>query len=275
EPEAPVKAPPSPDYVLGPEHPPSPGYVHGPEEPKHAPLSLDYVPEPEYPEYLVSSDAKAPMEDQPLPDDASPTALSPGYIVGSDPKEDLEEDPADYPTDGGDNADDDSSEDNDDEDDDDEEQEASEDDDEEEKEKHPALANSSVVPVVNLVSSAEDIEAIETDESAPTSVPSPRRRTARISIRPQIPMSDTTEALIAEYASTSTPPSPPPSPLTKIWLIAASPPTHHPSEIQSPPLLLPSTTHIDDLPEADMPLRKKAHFTAHTGRFEDGGKFVS
>ncbi|GJS34602.1 hypothetical protein Tco_0532984 [Tanacetum coccineum] len=178
EPEAPVKAPPSPDYVLGPEHPPSPGYVHGPEEPKHAPLSLDYVHEPKYPEYLVSFDAEAPMEDQPLPDDASPIALSPGYIVGSDPKEDLEEDPADYPTDGGDNADDESSEDNDDEDDDDEEQEASEDDDEEEKEKHPALANSSVVPVVNLVSSAEDIEAIETDESAPTSVPSPRRRTA-------------------------------------------------------------------------------------------------
>ncbi|GJY95881.1 hypothetical protein Tco_0512242 [Tanacetum coccineum] len=52
-------APPSPDYVLGPEHPPSP-------------VEVPYVPEPEYPEYLVPSDEEAPMEDQPLPADASP-----------------------------------------------------------------------------------------------------------------------------------------------------------------------------------------------------------
>ncbi|GKD72242.1 hypothetical protein Tco_1330524 [Tanacetum coccineum] len=39
-----------------------------------------------------------------------------------------------------------------------------------------------------------------------------------------------------------------------IRLRAASPSTHHPSEIPSPPLLLPSTTHEDDLPKADMPL---------------------
>ncbi|GJS54813.1 hypothetical protein Tco_0628175 [Tanacetum coccineum] len=55
-----------------------------------------------------------------------------------------------------------------------------------------------------------------------------------------------------------------------IQLRAASPPTHHPSEIPSPPLLLPSTTHRDDLPEADMPLQKRARFTAPTGRFEVG-----
>ncbi|GKC13139.1 hypothetical protein Tco_1009921 [Tanacetum coccineum] len=57
--EAPHEAPPSPDYVPGPEHPPSPVYV----------------PEPEYPDYLVPSDDEAPMEEQPLPADASPTAL--------------------------------------------------------------------------------------------------------------------------------------------------------------------------------------------------------
>ncbi|GKF17848.1 hypothetical protein Tco_0062766, partial [Tanacetum coccineum] len=51
---------------------------------------------------------------------------------------------------------------------------------------------------------------------------------------------------------------------------AASPCIHHPSEIPSPPLLLPSTTHRDDLLEADMSLRKRAHFTAPTGRFEVG-----
>ncbi|GJS77603.1 hypothetical protein Tco_0727484, partial [Tanacetum coccineum] len=101
DPEAPADAPPSPDYVSGPEHPPSKDYVLGPEEPEQTPLSSDYVPELEYPEYLVPSDVEAPIEDQPLPDDASPAALSPGYIADSDPKEDPEEDPADYPTDGG------------------------------------------------------------------------------------------------------------------------------------------------------------------------------
>ncbi|GJY93948.1 hypothetical protein Tco_0509730, partial [Tanacetum coccineum] len=50
----------------------------------------------------------------------------------------------------------------------------------------------------------------------------------------------------------------------------ASPPTHHPSEIPSLPLLLLSTTHRDDLLEADMPLQKRAHFTTPTGRFEVG-----
>ncbi|GKE03168.1 hypothetical protein Tco_1395186 [Tanacetum coccineum] len=294
------EAPPSPDYVSGPEHPPSPDYVPGPEEPEQAPLSPDYVPEPEYPEYLVPSDAEAPIEDQPLPDDASPTALSPGYIADSDPEEDPEEDPADYPADGGDDDDDESSDDDDDE----EEQEASKDDDEEEEE-HPAPADSSVVPVDDHVPSAEDTEAFETDESAPTPVPSPRRRRARISVRPQTLMSAATKALIAAVAA-ALPSSPPPSPLTllssllpwilspplplpsppttsptydeaplgyrvaKIRLRVASPSTHHPSEIPSSPMLLPSTSHRYDTLEADMPLQKRARFTASTGRFEDG-----
>ncbi|GJU63216.1 hypothetical protein Tco_1245051 [Tanacetum coccineum] len=89
-------APPSPDYVPGPEHPPSP-------------IEIPFVPEPEYPEYLVPSEDEAPMEDQPLPADASPVALSPGYVPDSDPEEDPEEDSeeehADYPADGGDGDD--------------------------------------------------------------------------------------------------------------------------------------------------------------------------
>ncbi|GJR16298.1 hypothetical protein Tco_0798950 [Tanacetum coccineum] len=221
--QAPGQAPPSPDYILGPEHPPSPDCVHGLE---------------------------------PLPADASPAALSPGYIAESDPKEDPEEDseedpeedpdedPAYYLADGGDNADDESS-------DDDEEQEASKDDDEEDE--HLAPADSSVVPTIDPVPSAEDTEAFETNESAPTPVPSSRRRMDRMFIRPQIPMSNTAEALIAE-----------------IRLRAASPSTHHPSEIPSPPLLLPSTTHRYDLLEADMPLWKRARFTTPIGRFEIG-----
>ncbi|GKA75036.1 hypothetical protein Tco_0781414 [Tanacetum coccineum] len=221
-------------YVPGPEHPPSPYYVPGPEEPEQAPLSPNYVPEPEYPKYLAPSDTETPMKDPPLPDDASPAALSLGYIADSDPEEDPEEDPDD----GGDDVDDESSNDDDDDDDDEEEQEASEDDDDEEDE-HLALADSFTVSVDDL-----------------------------------IPMSDTAEALIAEYAYVPTPPSPPPSPLSplvvEIRLRAASPSTYHPSEIPSPPLLLPSTSHTDDIPQADMPLQKRARFTAPTSGFEVG-----
>ncbi|GKA65018.1 putative reverse transcriptase domain-containing protein [Tanacetum coccineum] len=245
------QAPPSLDYVSGPEHPPSLDYVPGPEEPEQAPLSPYYVPEPE---------------------------------------EDPEEDPKEDPADGGDDNDDESSDDDDDDDDDDDEeqeQEASEDD-EEEEEKHLALAYSSVVPIDDPVPSPEDTKAFETDEFAPTPVPSPRRCTARMFVRPQTPMSAATEALIAAIPSPPLPvpypllplPSPPThtSPIydeaplcyraAGIRLRAVSPPIHHLSEIPTPPLLLPSTSHIDDLPEANMPLRKRARFTAPTGRFE-------
>ncbi|GKC25505.1 hypothetical protein Tco_1027655 [Tanacetum coccineum] len=232
------EAPSSPDYVSGPEHPPSPDYVPGPEEPEQAPLSPDYVPEPEYPEYLVPSNVEAPIEDQPLPDDASLTTLSPGY------------------------------------------------------EEHLSSVDSTALHTVNPISSAEDTEAFETDESAPTP-PSPRSRRARIYVQPQTLTSAIAKALIAEYASAPTPPSPPPSPLFPLSsllpqipspsLPLPSPPTtsltyaeaplgykaarirlratllstHHPPEIPSLPLLLPSIAHRDDIPEADMPLRKQ------------------
>ncbi|GJT37794.1 hypothetical protein Tco_0937659 [Tanacetum coccineum] len=224
-------APPSPDYVPGPEHPPSPDYVPGPEHPP-SPIEIPYVPEPEYPEYLVPSEDEAPMEDQPLPADASPAALSPGYVPDSDPEEDLEEDyeeeHADYPADGGDGDDEPSDDDSDDDTDDDEEPFEDEEDDEEEEE-HPAPADSSAIPVLDLVPSAGDTEAFETDESAPTPRPpqiripfaQTRLRRTRKTVRPEPPMSASMEARIAEHAAAPTPPlpveSPPlplPSPLT-------------------------------------------------------------
>nr|GEU99874.1 putative reverse transcriptase domain-containing protein [Tanacetum cinerariifolium] len=73
--EAVLQAPPSPDYVPGPEHPPSPAYV-----PK-------FVPEPAYPEFMPPEDDVVPTEEQPLPAAVSPTADSLGYI----PEEDEEE----------------------------------------------------------------------------------------------------------------------------------------------------------------------------------------
>ncbi|GKF55937.1 hypothetical protein Tco_0166277, partial [Tanacetum coccineum] len=216
-------APPSLDYVPGPEHPPSPDYVPGPEQPP-SPVEVPYVHEPEYPECLAPSDAEAPLEDQPLPIDASPTALSPGY--GDD--------------------DDEPSDDDDDDDTDDEDEEPFEDeDDDEEEEEHLALADSSTIPIVNPVPLAGDTEAFETDESAPTPrlpqiwIPFTQTclRRAWKTVRLKPPMSPSMEARIAKYAAAPTPPSPQPFPLSP-W----SPPLSH---IPLPPLPPPlSSLHL-------------------------------
>ncbi|GJZ16787.1 hypothetical protein Tco_0552910 [Tanacetum coccineum] len=141
--------------------PPSPDYIPGPEEPQSPPLP-DFVPEPVYPEYMPQEDEVFPAEEQPLPAAASPTTQSPDYVPESDPEadpeedddEDPEEDPVDYPADGGDDGDD--------------EDESSEDDDEvdiaadddEEEEEHPAPADSAVValPAADQAPSTKEIE---------------------------------------------------------------------------------------------------------------------
>ncbi|GKE18110.1 hypothetical protein Tco_1425687, partial [Tanacetum coccineum] len=289
----------------GPEHPPSPDYMPGPEYPP-SPVEVPYEPDPEYPEYLVPFDAEAPLEDQPLHADASPTSLSPGYMANSDPNEDPEEDPeedhADYPTDGGDD-DDEPSDDDDDDDTDNEDEEPFEDkDDDEEEEEHLALADSSVVPIVDPVSSARDTEAFETDESAPTpkspqtKVPFSqiRLRRAQKTVRLEPPMSPSMEAHIAEYAATPTPPSPPPSPLSH-WLsslphIPSPPLPPPPSSLHLPPpvptsLPLPSSPlpplpallfipppvdRREDIFEAELPPHKRLCPTTPTLRYEVG-----
>nr|GEY47359.1 hypothetical protein [Tanacetum cinerariifolium] len=144
-------APPSPDYVPGPEHPPSPDYVPGPEH-SPSPAEIPYVPEPEYLEYLVPSDDKAPLEDQPLPADALPIDSD----LEEDPEKDPEDDQADYPANGRDGDDEPFDDDDDDDtDDEDPEEEPFEEDDEEEEE-HPTLADSSAVPIVDHVLPAGD-----------------------------------------------------------------------------------------------------------------------
>ncbi|GJX54339.1 hypothetical protein Tco_0282708 [Tanacetum coccineum] len=269
-------ASPSLDYVPGPEHPPSP-------------VEVPYVPEPEYPEYLVPSDDEAPMEDQPLPADASPVALSPGYVADSDleedPEEDSEEDHADYPADGGD--DDDEPSDDDDDDTDDEDEEPFED---EEEEEHLAPADSPAAPVIDPVPSAEDTEAFETDEAAPTHVPSPRRHTARMSVRPQTPVPLPSEAEVERLLAL---PIPPPSPLTPLSSplpqIPSPPLPPPPSSLHLPPpvptslplplsplpplpasLFIPPVDRREDTSEAELPPRKRLCLTALTLRYEVG-----
>nr|GEX76565.1 hypothetical protein [Tanacetum cinerariifolium] len=175
-------APPSPDYVPGPEHLPS----------------LNYVPSPEHP---------------PSPIDL--ICPSRNYVANSDPEEDPEDNQADYPADGGDG--DDEPFDNDDDDDDDTgdenpKEEPFEEDDEEEEE-HPAPADSPAVPIVDLVVSARETEAVEADEpthvpGSPISIPFSQTRLCRAqnTVKPEPPMSASMEACITRQTALLSPP---------------------------------------------------------------------
>nr|GEW84793.1 hypothetical protein [Tanacetum cinerariifolium] len=162
-------APPSPDYIHGPEEPQTPPAPQ--DEDEHEPMfiqphDLDFIPEPIYPEFIPLEDEHILLaEEQPLPPVASPTAESPGYAAESDLEEDpkeyeddkTEDGPVDYPMDRGDDGDDDDGDSSgDDADDKDEDEE-----DEEEEEEHLAPADSAVViPTDELVSPPEGAEPV-------------------------------------------------------------------------------------------------------------------
>nr|GFA03552.1 hypothetical protein [Tanacetum cinerariifolium] len=211
-----MEAPPSPDYIPKPEVPPLP----------------DYIPGPEYPEYLPPADDVFPAEEQPLPAAVSPTAESPGYITDSEPKMDPEEedgddekserDSIDYPTSRGDDdvADDDGDDlSKDDADDEDEEESL---DNKEEEEEHLALT----VPAPALHTTPQ---------------PSAYRITARISVRPYIPMPFPSESEVERLLVIPTPPLSPVSPtsyplppfLMPLPIFTPLPPP--------PPIILPRT----------------------------------
>ncbi|GKE14191.1 hypothetical protein Tco_1421768, partial [Tanacetum coccineum] len=190
------------------------------------------------------------------------------------------EDPIDYVVDADDN----------------EEEESSEDDDDEEKE-HLAPTDSTAIasPAVDLVPSAEEIGPFETDESAATPPPPPAYlTTSRMSVRTQTPIPFPSEAEVARLLAL---PTPPPSSLTSLSsplpqipsppLPLPSPPTHIiPTYAEAPlgyreaeirlrvssplPLSAPSTSRRADIPEADIPPRKRLCLTAPTPRFKVG-----
>ncbi|GJU48607.1 hypothetical protein Tco_1218162 [Tanacetum coccineum] len=94
-------------------------------------------------------------------------------------------------------------------------------------------------------------------------------------------MSASMEARIAEHAAVPTPPlpvaAPPlplPSPLTTSPTYARAPLGYRAAGIwmraASPPLLLPSTSHRTNIPEAEMPPRKRACLTTPAPRLEIG-----
>ncbi|GJZ29051.1 hypothetical protein Tco_0573698 [Tanacetum coccineum] len=215
-------APPSPDFILGPENLqilPVPQ-----DEDEREPMFIqahdpDYVPEPIYPEYIpLEDDHEFPAEEQPLPPVDSPTAESPGYITESDPEEDPEEyeddetedGPVDYPMDGGDDGDDDDGDSS--RDDARDEDEDEEDEEDEEEEEHLAPADSTtVIPADEPVFPPEGTEPVIPPPSTDITIG------ARITVRPQTSISLPPEAEV-ERLLTMTTPSPSPS-------ISLSPPS--------------------------------------------------
>ncbi|GKE60257.1 hypothetical protein Tco_1510624 [Tanacetum coccineum] len=180
--------------------PPSPDYVPGPEEPEHA-------------------DDEIVAEDLPYAEDASPTAQSPDYVPETDPEadpeedddEDPEEDPIDYPAEGGDDEIDIEDDDMDikaDKVDEDDEMDA-----EVDKEEHPAPAYHVVVALPATTPSTEETEPFETDESAATQPPHPAyRMTARITIPEPVPVPTWSDSEVARLLAISSPPASPLSP---------------------------------------------------------------
>nr|GFA41124.1 hypothetical protein [Tanacetum cinerariifolium] len=218
--------------------PPSPDYIPGPEEPEQAPPLPDYVPGPGH------ADDEIVAEDQPYAEDALPNAQSPEYVLEydleaypeDDDDEDLKKDPVDYPADEGDENDDEEGSLEDDEDNDMD----IEADEEEEEEEHPTPADSVVAALTaaDQAPSAEETEPFETDESAATPPPHPAyRMTARISIPAPVPMPAWSDSEIVRLLDMSSLPA---SPLSH-W---SSPPPH----ISFPPLpsILSPPSHVGE-----------------------------
>nr|GFA48585.1 hypothetical protein [Tanacetum cinerariifolium] len=189
----------------------SPAYVLDPMElDEHV---LVYVLTPEHPKYHVPLEDDMQVEDQPYADDASPTVESPGYIADSesmeedsihypdepeddneDSKEDPKEDHTDYPADGAPGDED-------------------NDKDEEEHLAMADSSTVPVVDPIPLVVDTEAFETDEsapTPRSPQTRVPfsQTRLRRAQKTVKLEPPMSASMEVRITEYAATPLPPPP-------------------------------------------------------------------
>ncbi|GJS54476.1 hypothetical protein Tco_0627838 [Tanacetum coccineum] len=291
-------APPLPDYRPGPKEPQTPPVPQ--DEDEREPMFIlphdpDYVQEPMYPEYIPLEDEKVfPAKEQPLPLVVSPTAESPGYVTKSDPEEDPEEyeddetedGPVDYLMDGGEDGDDDdgdSSGDNTDNQDEDEE-------DEEEVEKHLAPADSAVVvPTVKLVSPPEGTGSVTPPPSTDVTTTG-----ARITVQASgfhIPSTRGRGERHARCTVPSAHSSPPPVPslllpssgcLTQIQTlkIASTQALVNAvtAALPSPPLPpLPPSLYVpppidrkDDIPESELPPRKRSCLSTLGPRYEVG-----
>nr|GEW07234.1 hypothetical protein [Tanacetum cinerariifolium] len=226
--------------------PPSPDYIPGPEEPRKPPAPQD-------------EDEHEPMLIQPHDPDFMPEPIYPEYVAESNPEEyeddETEDGPVDYPMNEGDDVDDDddnsSGYDADDKDED-------EEDEEEEKKEHLASADSAVViPTDELVSPPEGTEPIILPPSTDIATTG-----AKITIRPYTSISLPAEAEVKRLLAM---PTPSPSPLTSL-----SPPSPGerlarrtaPAALPSPPLPPslyppPPVDRWDDILESEQPPCKR------------------
>nr|GFD24420.1 hypothetical protein [Tanacetum cinerariifolium] len=120
-------------------------------------------------------------------------------------------------------------------------------------------------------------EPFEEGETAATPPPFGYRVAARISVQPHIPMPFRSESEVMRLLDIPTPPLSPVSPTSY-----PLPPFFMPLPIFAPlptssfalPLSLPSISGSESIPEADIPLRKRARFTTPTGGYEVGESYV-
>ncbi|GKE06026.1 hypothetical protein Tco_1398044 [Tanacetum coccineum] len=254
-------APPSPDYIPGPEDLYTPLVPQ--DEDEREPMFVqahdpDYVPELIYLEYIPLEDKhEFPAEEQPLPPDLEEYE-----------DDETKDSPVDYPMNEGDDGDDDDGDSSrDDVDDEDE-------DDEEEEEEHLAPAESAVVvPVDEPVFPPEGTEPVIPPPSTDITIG------ARITVRPQTSISLPPEAEVERLLAMTTPsPSPPislspPSAGERLALIDAVT-TALPS-LPLPPLppslyIPPSVDRRDDIPESEQPPRKRLYLSTLGSRYEVG-----
>ncbi|GKA88233.1 hypothetical protein Tco_0809997 [Tanacetum coccineum] len=267
-------APPSPDYIPGPEEPQTPPVPQ--DEDEREPMFIqphdpDYVPEPIYPEYIPLEDEhEFLVEEQPLPPVDSPTAESPGYVAESDPEEDPEEyeddetedGPVDYPILG-------------------EDPEEYEDD-----ETEDAPADSAVVvPADEPVSPPEGTWPVIPPPSTDITIG------ARITVRPQASISLPPEVEVERLLDMTTPSPSPPISLSppfageRLARIASTQTLIDAvtAELPSPPLPpLPPSLYIpppadrrDDIPESEQPPRKRLCLSTLGSRYEIGESFTA
>nr|GEW88423.1 retrotransposon protein, putative, Ty3-gypsy subclass [Tanacetum cinerariifolium] len=243
-------APPSPDYVPGPEEPQTPPTPQDEDEREPMfvqPYDPDFVPEPIYPEYIPLEDEHIlSAEEQPLPPVVSPTAELPEYVAESDP----EEDPKEYEDD---KTEDDNIDDED-------------EDEEDEEEEHLAPTDSAVViPTDELVSPPKGTEPV---------IPPPSTNTAttgaRIIVRLQAAISFPPEAKVERLLAMSTPsPSPlaslsPPSARERLARCTAPDASPLPLPLHMPP----PVDRKDDIPETEMPPCKRLCLSTLGSRYE-------
>ncbi|GJX05520.1 hypothetical protein Tco_0191436, partial [Tanacetum coccineum] len=283
--------------------PPSPDYIPGPEDPQTPPIPQD------------EDEHEFPAEEQPLPPVDSPTAESPGHVTESDPEEDPEEyeddetedGPVDYPMDGGDDRDD-NDEDLSRDDANDEDEDGDDEEDKEEGEEHIAPTDSTIVaPVDEPVFPPEGTEPVIPPPSTDITIG------ARVTVRPQTSISLPPEAEVERLLTMTTPsPSPPislspPSAGERLARCMAQP-AHSPpllpssgcpTQIQtlriastqalidavtaalpSPPLppslyIPPPIDRRDDILESEQPPRKRLYLSTLGSKYEVGESYTS